>query len=62
MFKILVHCFGTNKEGLFSETRKVYGFDRSGQNIITSMNAACDLLLNQGRAKIVDGKIVVCNQ
>ncbi len=62
MFKVLVHCFGTNRDGLFSETRKIYGFGSLGQNITTAMNAACDLLLNQGRAKIVDGKIVVCNQ
>lgn len=62
MIKILSHCFGTNKDGLISETKKVYGFDRSGQNITTAMNTACDLLIKSGKIKIVDDKIALCNK
>jgi very-short-patch-repair endonuclease len=62
MLKILPHCFGTNREGLLSETRKVYGFGSSGANITTAMNAACDLLINSGEVKIVDEKLVICNK
>ena len=60
MIKILAHCFGTNREGLLSETRKVYGFGSSGQNIATAMNVACDLLIKSDRVKIVDEKLVLC--
>ncbi|MDR2652987.1 MAG: DUF4011 domain-containing protein [Prevotellaceae bacterium] len=62
MIKILSYCFGTNREGLLSETRKVYGFGNSGQNISTALNAACDLLIKSGRIKIVDEKIILCNK
>jgi very-short-patch-repair endonuclease len=61
MTKILAHCFGTNKEGLCSETRKIYGFGSSGANIAEKMNTAFDLLVEQGRVKIVDGKIALQN-
>lgn len=59
MIKIIVHCFGTNREGLLTETRKVYGFKSSGQNINTALNAACDLLLKSEKIEIIDGKIGV---
>jgi very-short-patch-repair endonuclease len=59
MLKILPHCFGTNREGILSETRKVYGFGSLGANITTAMNAACDLLINSGKVKIVDEKIIL---
>lgn len=62
MIKIIVHCFGTNREGLLTETRKVYGFKSSGQNINTAFNAACDLLIKSDRIEIIDGKLVVCNK
>jgi len=45
---------------LCAETTKVYGFNRLGQNITSSMNAAFDLLIRQGRVKIVDEKVVLC--
>jgi very-short-patch-repair endonuclease len=60
MAKILASCIGVSREGLCIETRKVYGFNNSGTNIATAMNTACSLLLRQGKAKIVDGKIVLC--
>jgi very-short-patch-repair endonuclease len=62
MLKILPHCFGTNRDGLLSETRKVYGFGSSGANIITAMNAAVDLLIKSSKVKIVDEKLVICKE
>jgi very-short-patch-repair endonuclease len=62
MLTILSHCFGTNRDGLISETRKVYGFGSSGVNITSAMNAACDLLLTFGKVKLVDEKLVICNK
>ncbi|MGL4908906.1 MAG: DUF4011 domain-containing protein [Bacteroidales bacterium] len=63
MMKILGHCIGgTNRERLLSETRKVYGFKNTGQNIATALNEAYNLLINTGRIKIVDEKLVICNK
>jgi len=62
MIKIIVRCFGTNREGLLTETRKVYGFKSSGQNINTALNAACDLLIKNDRIEIIDGKLGVSNK
>jgi hypothetical protein len=33
MIKILSRCFGAGREGLLSETRKVYGFGAASSNI-----------------------------
>ena len=55
-------CFGTNRDGLLFETRKVYSFGSSGANIITVMNAAVDLLIKSGKVKIVDEKLVICKE
>jgi len=62
MTKILPHLVGANKEALCTITAREYGFDRMGANIIVAMNAACDLLIKQGRVEIIDGKIILCNK
>ena len=60
MMKILEHCIGgTNKEKLCAETTKAYGFNRAGPNIALKMNDAYDMLIMQGRVKMVDEKIVM---
>jgi len=60
MVKILSHSVGASKDGLCRETVRVYGFSKMGENISYAMNKACELLIKQDRAKIVDGKIVLC--
>jgi len=60
MTKILHYSVGINKEGLCTITTREYGFNKMGTNITKAMNDACELLLKQGRVKIVDGKIVLC--
>jgi hypothetical protein len=61
MTKILVHLVGASKKTLYAETIKAYGFYHLGSNIASAMNAACNLLVRQGKVKIVDGKIVLLN-
>jgi len=58
MNTILKTAIGSTREGLCTETTRVYGWHRMTQGIGASMNAACDLLIKQGRAQEIDGKIV----
>lgn len=58
MNTILNATVGSTREGLCLETTRVYGWQRMTQGIGESMNAACDLLIQQGRAQELDGKIV----
>ncbi|MDR1895290.1 MAG: DUF4011 domain-containing protein [Prevotellaceae bacterium] len=60
MVKILPFLVGASKEALCTVTARAYGFSQMGTNIASAMNSACDLLVEQGRAKIIDGKIVLC--
>ena len=62
MTKILPHLVGANREALCTITTRNYGFNQMGTNIAAAMNTACDLLIKQGRTKIIDGKIVLCNK
>ena len=58
MFVIQKKSIGITREGLCTETSRVYSWARMTQGISASMNAACDLLISQGRVKEIDGKIV----
>ena len=58
MKTILNTAVGSTREGLCLETTRVYGWQRMTQGIGASMNAACELLIQQGRAQEIDGKIV----
>jgi len=58
MNTILNTVVGITREGLCVETTRVYGWQRMTKGIGASMNAACDLLVQQGRAQELDGKIV----
>lgn len=59
MHSILQLAVGITREGLCVETTRVYGWQRMTQSISDKMNAACDLLIEQGRAQELDGKIVL---
>jgi len=61
MFRIVSHCVGINRESLCVETARLYGFNRSGQNITAAMYDAYDLLLSQGKAKEIGGKLSINN-
>jgi len=58
MNTILNRVLGSTREGLCVETTRAFGWQRMTQGIGGSMNAACDLLIQQGRAKELDGKII----
>ncbi|MFB0919317.1 MAG: hypothetical protein QMB62_00310, partial [Oscillospiraceae bacterium] len=58
MNTILNTAIGSTREGLCLEATRVYGWQRMTQGIGASMNAACDLLILQGRAQELDGKLV----
>jgi hypothetical protein len=58
MNTILNTVVGSTREGLCVETTRVYGWQRMTQGIGASMHAACDLLILQGRAQELGGRIV----
>ena len=57
MYRILQTCVGTTREALGSETTRVYGFNRAGQNISLAMSEAVDLLIKTGRIEELEGKL-----
>ena len=61
MYRILQTCIGTTREGICSETRRVYGFGRAGQNISYAMSIAIDSLIKTGKVEEVEGKLRIKN-
>lgn len=59
MFNIAGKSFGITKSDLYVVTARVFGFSRTGGNITQSMENACLYLLENGRVKEVDGKIIL---
>jgi len=59
MFVIAGKSFGIKKSDLYLATARTFGFNRTGINITQSMKKSCLYLLESGRIKEVDGKIVV---
>ncbi|MHB8131780.1 MAG: DUF3320 domain-containing protein, partial [Mobilitalea sp.] len=59
MFVITGKSFGITKSDLYVVTARIFGFNRTGGNITQSMERACLYLLENGRVKEVDGKIVL---
>ena len=57
MYRILQTCIGTTKEALCSETTRVYGFNRAGQNISLAMAIAVEDLIKSGRVEELEGKL-----
>lgn len=61
MYRILRTCVGTTREALCSETTRVYGFNRAGQNISSAMFRAVDLLIKTGRIEELECKLRIKN-
>ena len=59
MLTILKTCIGATPETLCAETARAFGFNRIGNNISTAMQTACDWLTRSGKAKLLEGKIVI---
>lgn len=59
MFVIVGKSFGITKNDLYTITARIFGFNRVGGNITQSLEKACLYLMESGRVKEVDKKIVV---
>lgn len=59
MYEIASKCTGATKESLCTETTRAFGFHRMTANIEESMNSGFELLVEQGRFKVIDGKVAI---
>lgn len=59
MFCVVMVCVGITYESLCAETARAYGYSRSGVKISVALKTAFNQLLNNGRIKEVDGKVIV---
>lgn len=61
MYNIVEHSIGIIPEDLFIETARVFGFRRTGENIVSSLRRVYDNILTSGQFKEVDGKVFINN-
>lgn len=61
MTTIVEHSFGITPEDLFVETARVFGFRRTGENIVSSLCRVYNDMLTNGQFKEVDGKVCISN-
>lgn len=59
MMTIVLSSYGITKEGLYSETRRVFGFNRAGQKIMRAFDGVYEKLNVDGKIKILDGRITL---
>ena len=57
MSTIVEHCFGIAPEDLFRETARVFGFKRTGENIVSSLRRVYNDMLTNCQVREVDGKV-----
>lgn len=57
MSRIVEHSFGITPEDLFVETARVFGFRRTGENILSSLRRVYYDMITKGQFKEVDGKV-----
>jgi hypothetical protein len=62
MYEIAVKSVGIAKKDLYVVTARAFGFNRTGGNIIVAMEKTCMYLIEEGKVKEVDEKIIVCNK
>jgi hypothetical protein len=60
MFRIANVCIGPTIDTLCTETARSYGYGRNTNKVSAAMKEAYGLLLQNGRLKEMDGKVVVC--
>jgi len=58
MLIICQNSYGIVKESLFQTATREYSFNRTGEKIQTALESAYNLLLQNGRAKEIDDKVV----
>ena len=54
---ILVGAYGMDRSVLYTETAKIFGFERTGVKIKQRMNEAVDYLVRTGKVSDYDDKI-----
>lgn len=55
---VLEKCIGATKETLCAETARAYHYNRMTQSISLAMDKAFELLLQENRVEVVEGKVV----
>lgn len=58
MLAVLDKCIGATKETLCTETARAYNYNRMTENISSEMNRAFELLLQDNRVEVLEGKVV----
>lgn len=58
MIAVLGKCIGATKETLCTETARAYNYNRMTPNISAAMDKAFELLLQENRIQIIEGKVV----
>lgn len=61
MYQILKTYVGTTKEGICTETARVYGFARKGPKITQAMTEALDELISTNKVAEIEGKLQILN-
>ena len=59
MIIIASSCVGINKDTLFSETTRAYGFSRTGEKIYAKLENGYKYILDNPIGEEVDGKIII---
>jgi very-short-patch-repair endonuclease len=57
MSTIISSSYGITEEGLYTETRRIFGFNRSGAKIVKAFDEAYQRMSDEGKIKIIDDKI-----
>ncbi|VDN48244.1 conserved protein of unknown function [Petrocella atlantisensis] len=59
MMTIVLNSYGITKEGLYAETRRVFGYNRAGQKIIKAMDEVYNRLIVEDKVKVLDDRITL---
>lgn len=59
MYMVLKKSVGLTKELLCAETARAYNFHRMTQNVTSAIDAAFELLMQQARIEIIEGKVSI---
>lgn len=57
MLAVISNSFGIERKQLILETARIFGYDRTGNKIVTHMNEAINFLVKKGKIRILDEKI-----
>lgn len=58
MMAVLEKCIGATRETLCVETARAYNYNRMTQNIFCAMDSTFEMLLQENRVQIAEGKVI----